>query len=70
MLVRQVRVSFNMRHNAEKMRQFCDLQTIEEYSGLLDDLSASAKRWQEWVEVERPEEEPLPGLSPILKLLS
>ena len=37
------------------------MQTIEEYAGLLDDLSASAKRWQEWVEIERPEEDPLPG---------
>ena len=37
------------------------MQTIEEYASLLDDLSASAKRWQEWVEIERPEEDPLPG---------
>ncbi len=37
------------------------MQTIEEYASLLDDLSASAKRWQEWVEIERPEADPLPG---------
>lgn len=38
------------------------MQTIGEYSSLLDDLSASAKRWQEWIEIERPEEDPLPGV--------
>lgn len=26
-----------------------------------DDLVGSAKRWQEWMELERPEDEPLPG---------
>ena len=37
------------------------MQAVEDYLGLLDDLSASAKRWQEWVEMERPEEDVLPG---------
>ena len=37
------------------------IQAIQDYAGLLDDLSASAKRWQEWIAVQRPEEEPLPG---------
>lgn len=37
------------------------VQSVDDYSMLLDDLSASAKRWQEWVEAEHPEEEPLPG---------
>ena len=37
------------------------VQAVEDYLGLLDDLSASAKRWQEWVEMERPEEDVLPG---------
>lgn len=28
---------------------------------LVEDLIASAKRWQEWMGLQRPEEEPLPG---------
>ena len=34
---------------------------IEEYQHLPDDLVGSAKRWREWMELERPEDEPLPG---------
>ena len=37
------------------------LQEIEEYCGLPDDLVGAAKRWIEWLEFERPEDEPLPG---------
>ena len=37
------------------------MQDIEEYSGLPDDLVGAAKRWIEWLEFERPEDEPLPG---------
>ena len=28
---------------------------------LPDDLIGSSKRWREWMELERPEDEPLPG---------
>jgi len=37
------------------------VQDMEEYSGLPDDLVGAAKRWIEWLEFERPEDEPLPG---------
>ena len=37
------------------------LKEIEDYSILPDDLQGSAKRWKEWIELERPEDEPLPG---------
>jgi dynein heavy chain len=36
---------------------------VEGYAALPDDMAGSAKRWQEWLESERPEEEPLPGES-------
>ena len=36
-------------------------QELEDYAALPDDLVGSAKRWQEWMELERPEDEPLPG---------
>lgn len=39
----------------------CPQQDIEEYANLPDDLCGAAKRWQEWLEFERPEDEPLPG---------
>ena len=39
------------------------LQEIEEYARLLDDLEGSAKRWQDWMDLERPENEPFPGLT-------
>ena len=42
--------------------EFIQLQEIEEYARLLDDLEGSAKRWQDWMELERPESEPFPGL--------
>ncbi len=29
--------------------------------GLPEDLIGSSKRWREWMELERPEDEPLPG---------
>ena len=38
-----------------------NVQDIEEYANLPDDLCGAAKRWQEWLELERPEDEPLPG---------
>ncbi len=39
------------------------VQTMDEYASLPDDLIGSSKRWQEWMELERPEDEPLPGIS-------
>jgi len=37
------------------------LKEIEEFGALPDDIIGSAKRWRDWMEVERPEEEPMPG---------
>jgi dynein heavy chain len=37
------------------------LKEIEGYDALPGDLEGSAKRWREWMELERPEEEPMPG---------
>lgn len=37
------------------------LKEIDEFGGLPDDLIGSAKRWRDWMELERPEEEPMPG---------
>lgn len=37
------------------------LRELEDYTTLPDDLQGSAKRWREWMELERPEDEPLPG---------
>jgi len=37
------------------------LKELEGYGNLPDDLVGSAKRWREWMELERPEEEPMPG---------
>eukprot|EP00227_Mantoniella_beaufortii_P011774 CAMPEP_0197579874 /NCGR_PEP_ID=MMETSP1326-20131121/3768_1 /TAXON_ID=1155430 /ORGANISM="Genus nov. species nov., Strain RCC2288" /LENGTH=4505 /DNA_ID=CAMNT_0043143449 /DNA_START=243 /DNA_END=13760 /DNA_ORIENTATION=+ len=37
------------------------LRDLEGYGNLPDDLVGSAKRWREWMELERPEEEPMPG---------
>jgi len=49
------------------------LHEIEVYSALPDDIVGSAKRWKEWMELERPEEEPMPGdwkkLPPFQQLL-
>lgn len=39
------------------------MQEVEEFRALPDDLLGSAKRWQEWLELQRPEEEPMPGTS-------
>ena len=44
-----------------KLTRDSTTQEIEEYSGLPDDLVGAAKRWIEWLEFERPEDEPLPG---------
>ncbi len=44
------------------------MQDVEGYAHLPDDLAASAKRWQEWMETERPEDETLPGLTPNLSV--
>ena len=38
------------------------LQDLDEYRLLPDDLVSSAKRWMEWMALERPEDEPLPGM--------
>lgn len=37
------------------------LKEISDYHALAEDLVSSAKRWREWLELERPEDEPLPG---------
>ena len=37
------------------------LVQLEDFSTLADDLVGSAKRWREWMELERPELEPPPG---------
>ncbi|GBF97683.1 flagellar outer dynein arm heavy chain beta [Raphidocelis subcapitata] len=37
------------------------LREIDDYATLPDDLVGSSKRWREWMELERPEDEPLPG---------
>ena len=37
------------------------LRELEDYANLPDDLIGSSKRWREWMELERPEDEPLPG---------
>lgn len=37
------------------------LKEIADYHSLPEDLVASSKRWREWLEMERPEDEPLPG---------
>jgi dynein heavy chain len=37
------------------------LRDLEGFGNLPDDLVGSAKRWREWMELERPEEEPMPG---------
>lgn len=44
----------------------CALREIEEYHALPEDLVGSSKRWREWMELERPEDEPLPGAVPLL----
>ena len=41
------------------------LQDLDEYRALPDDLVESAKRWMEWMTLERPEDEPLPGKRPL-----
>ena len=43
-------------------------QELDEYRQLPDDLVGSSKRWMEWMALERPEDEPLPGmLTPALQ---
>jgi dynein heavy chain len=37
------------------------LKEMHDYHALAEDLVSSAKRWREWLELERPEDEPLPG---------
>ena len=37
------------------------LREVDDYQALSDDLVGSAKRWREWMELERPEDEPMPG---------
>ncbi|KAI8473051.1 MAG: flagellar outer dynein arm heavy chain beta [Monoraphidium minutum] len=37
------------------------LRELEDYANLPDDLVGASKRWREWMELERPEDEPLPG---------
>ena len=42
----------------------CASQDEMDYRSLPDDLIGSAKRWQDWMSLQRPEEEPLPGAQP------
>ena len=37
------------------------LKEQEEFASLPDDIISSSKRWRDWMELERPEEEPMPG---------
>ncbi|MEW5311809.1 MAG: hypothetical protein WDW38_003494 [Sanguina aurantia] len=37
------------------------LKELDDYASLPEDLIGSSKRWREWMELERPEDEPLPG---------
>lgn len=37
------------------------LKELDDYQNLPDDLIGSSKRWREWMELERPEDEALPG---------
>lgn len=37
------------------------LKAISDYHALPEDLVSSSKRWKEWLEMPRPEAEPLPG---------
>ena len=37
------------------------LKELDDYQSLPDDLIGQSKRWREWMELERPEDEPLPG---------
>ncbi len=37
------------------------LKEISDYQALPEDLVSSSKRWKEWLEMPRPEAEPLPG---------
>ncbi len=37
------------------------LKEIDDYHALPEDLVASSTRWREWMELEHPEDEPLPG---------
>lgn len=39
------------------------MQELSDYSTLADDMAAAPKRWLEWINLERPEEEPMPGAS-------
>ena len=49
------------------------LEEVDGFRGLYEDLESSAKRWGEWYNSERPEDEPLPGdwkrLTSLQKLL-
>ena len=46
-------------------------QELDEYRSLGDDLVESSKRWMEWMTLERPEDEPLPGNTiPFLSYIS
>ena len=37
------------------------LKEFEEFGSLPDDIIGSSKRWRDWMELERPEEETMPG---------
>ena len=37
------------------------LKELDDYQNLLGDLICSSKHWRKWMELERPEDEPLPG---------
>jgi hypothetical protein len=39
----------------------CALRSLNGFASLPDDVVSSAKRWREWIEAPRPEDDPLPG---------
>jgi hypothetical protein len=40
-------------------------QEVSEFTSLSEDILANPKRWQEWMELGRCEEAPLPGAQPL-----
>lgn len=45
------------------------LQDIDGFASLAEDMASAPRRWQEWLDLERPEDEPLPGISRHAQLL-
>ena len=38
------------------------LQDVDGFASLAEDMASAPRRWQEWLDLERPEDEPLPGI--------